>query len=247
MRQRKNVYVLLLILLFSSLSAVWAPLKAQYSMGTTGLMNIPTADMQPDGTFMAGGNFMPSAILPPEWNYHSGNYFLNITFLPFLEVAYRCTLLKTGDAHGNKWNQDRSVSLRLRPLKEGKWWPAIVIGSNDAFTTNQLNMFEDSGGNRFFSSVFAVGTKHFHWGGHQLGVTVGGHIPFRRGSLNKGVLGGLEYRPAFYPDWALMVEYDSDVMNVGTALRLWKHFSVHVFCYDWQAVCGGLRYEVKLY
>ena len=69
MRQRKNVCVLLLILLFSSLSAVWAPLKAQYSMGTTGLMNIPTADMQPDGTFMAGGNFMPSAILPPEWNY----------------------------------------------------------------------------------------------------------------------------------------------------------------------------------
>ena len=149
MGQRKNVCVLLLILLFSSLSAVWAPLKAQYSMGTTGLMNIPTADMQPDGTFMAGGNFMPSAILPPEWNYHSGNYFLNMTFLPFLEVAYRCTLLKTGDAHGNKWNQDRSVSLRLCPLKEGKWWPAIVIGSNDAFTTNQLNMFEDSGGNRF--------------------------------------------------------------------------------------------------
>ena len=132
-------------------------------------------------------------------------------------------------------------------MKEGKWWPAVVIGSNDAFTTGQLNMFEDSGGNRFFSSVFAVGTKHFHWGGHQLGVTVGGHIPFRSGSLNKGVLGGLEYRPAFYPDWALMVEYDSDVMNVGTALRLWKHLSLHVFCYDWQAVCGGLRYEVKLY
>ena len=41
MGQRKNVCVLLLILLFSSLSAVWAPLKAQYSMGTTGLMNIP--------------------------------------------------------------------------------------------------------------------------------------------------------------------------------------------------------------
>lgn len=52
MRQRKNACVLLLILLFSSLSAVWTPLKAQYSMGTTGLMNIPTADMQPDGTFM---------------------------------------------------------------------------------------------------------------------------------------------------------------------------------------------------
>ena len=119
MGQRKNACVLLLILLFSSLSTVWAPLKAQYSMGTTGLMNIPTADMQPDGIFMAGGNFMPSAILPPEWNYHSGNYFLNMTFLPFLEVAYRCTLLKTGDAHGNNWILVLSVSFLLRPLIVG--------------------------------------------------------------------------------------------------------------------------------
>lgn len=245
--RRKTTYLVLLLFLFCSLSARWTPLQAQYSMGTTGLMNIPTADMQPDGTFMAGGNFMPAAILPDSWGYHSGNYFVNMTFLPFLEVAYRCTLLKVGEDHNHKWNQDRSVSLRLRPLKEGKWWPAIVVGSNDAFTSGQLNMFEDSGGNRFFSSVFAVGTKHFCWGGHQVGLTVGGHIPFRSGSLNKGVLGGLEYRPAFYPDWSLMVEYDSDAVNLGTAIRLWKHLSLHVFCYDWQAVCGGLRYEVKLY
>lgn len=30
--------------------------QAQYSMGNTGLLNIPTADMQEAGTFMGGGN-----------------------------------------------------------------------------------------------------------------------------------------------------------------------------------------------
>ena len=29
--------------------------QAQYSMGNTGLLNIPTADMQEAGTFMGGG------------------------------------------------------------------------------------------------------------------------------------------------------------------------------------------------
>ena len=31
------------------------PLSAQINYGTTGLMNLPTADMQRDKTFMAGG------------------------------------------------------------------------------------------------------------------------------------------------------------------------------------------------
>lgn len=164
------VVVLLLSIVCSQL------VVAQHSLGVTGLLNIPSADMQQDGTFMAGANYLPQEMLPREWGYNSGNYFVNLTFLPFMEVAYRCTLLKVEET--GKWNQDRSVSLRLRPLKEGKWWPAVVIGSNDAFTTGELNPFLDSGGNRYFSSVYAVGTKHFRFYGHDIGVTVGGMCRF---------------------------------------------------------------------
>lgn len=219
--------------------------QAQYSMGTTGQLNIPTADMQPDGTVMIGGNYMPQEMLPAGWEYDSGNYFANVTFFPWLELAYRCTLMKVRET--GKWNQDRSVSVRLRPLKEGKWWPAVVIGSNDALTTNQLNTFKDPGGTRYFSSVFAVGTKHFRLGGHDLGITAGGHIPFRSRSTRKGAFGGIAYRPAFFPAFALMAEYDSDAVNLGASVRLFGHLSAHLFCYDFQNVCGGLRYEVELY
>ena len=235
---KKAFFIFILTLFFYKV-------EAQYSMGVTGLLNIPTADMQRDGTVMLGGNYLPKEMLPTHWDYNSGNYFVNATFFPWLELAYRCTLMKVEET--GKWNQDRSVSIRLRPLKEGKWWPAIVIGSNDVLTTNELNTFKDPGGTRYFSSVFAVGTKHFLLGGHDWGVTIGGHIPFRSASTRKGVFGGVQYRPAFFRDFSLMAEYDSDAVNVGASVRLFGHLSAHLFCYDFKNVCGGLRYEVELY
>ena len=87
-----------------SLSIVNSHLSiAQRSLGVSGLLNIPSADMQEDGTFMAGGNYLPQEMLPQEWGYNSGNYFVNLTFLPFMEVAYRCTLLKVEST--GKWNR----------------------------------------------------------------------------------------------------------------------------------------------
>lgn len=223
-----------------------SPLAAQYSLGVTGLLNIPTADMQADGTFMGGGNFLPEALTPEAWDYDTGNYFVNLTFLPFAEVAYRCTLFRGKFKDGNKWQQDRSVSVRLRPLKEGRWWPSIVVGSNDAFTTNQLNMFKDPGGSRYFSSVYLVGTKHWLPGRENIGFTIGGHIPFRTESNRRGVFGGISYTPSFWKNLSLMAEYDSDAVNMGAAARLFGHLSIYVFSYDFKAVVGGLRYEVKL-
>ena len=32
-------------------------IKAQYTMGTTGMMYMPTSEMQQTGTFMIGGNY----------------------------------------------------------------------------------------------------------------------------------------------------------------------------------------------
>lgn len=219
------------------------PLHAQHSMGVGGLLNIPSADMQADGTFMLGVNYLPEQMLPDFWDYNSGNYFLDMTFLPFLEMCYRCTLmkLKTG-----KWNQDRSVSLRLRPLKEGKYWPSVVIGSNDALTTGHLNTLSEVGGNRYFSSVYGVATKHFLPGGHDLGCTFGWNIPFRKDTPREGVFVGLSYSPAFFRLLSLMAEYDGNALNIGGSVRLFNHFTVHVFCYDLETVSCGVRYELVL-
>ncbi|WP_349862000.1 YjbH domain-containing protein, partial [Bacteroides cellulosilyticus] len=100
-------------------------LSAQLTYGTTGLLHAPSAEMQKDKTIMLGANFMNKEITPPTWYYHTYNYYLNVTFFPWLEVAYTCTLFKA-EALGLKpygysgfTNQDRYFSVRLRALKEG--------------------------------------------------------------------------------------------------------------------------------
>ena len=110
--------------------------KAQFTYGTTGLLHMPTADMQRDKTFMFGGSRLNSHATPDRWQYDTWNYYINITFLPWLEVAYTCTIFDEWTRGGKVYmkNQDRNFSGRLRLWKEG-WWkawtPQIVVGGND--------------------------------------------------------------------------------------------------------------------
>ena len=69
-------------------------IQAQYMLGTTGMMNIPTADRQKPGTVMLGGNYLPKQMMPARFDYNTGNYYVSISFFSFLELAYRETLIK---------------------------------------------------------------------------------------------------------------------------------------------------------
>lgn len=134
-----------IIILFSIFVTSVNVVYAQYMYGTTGLLQMPTAEMQRDKTFMFGGSALSPQIIPSqEWwgNYYTINYYINITIFPWLEVGYDCVLVKAKsgiyhwvpDTYGKFVNQDRSFHGRLRVWKEG-WWkswtPQIVVGLND--------------------------------------------------------------------------------------------------------------------
>ena len=221
------------------------PVFSQYSMGTTGLLNTPNANMQKDGMFIIGTNYIPKDIMPDYWDYNTGNYFLNITFFPFIEIAYRCTFLKVNNNNEINWNQDRSVSLRLRAIKESRFMPSIVVGSNDLLTTRELNVFEKSKGNRFFSSIYAVATKNIYINRNKLSITSGSYI-LSKNELYKGVFGGIEYSPSFLRQVSIIAEYDSNCINTGLTVLLFRHLSLHAFSYDFKAISFGLRYEFCL-
>lgn len=228
-----NKYLLLFFLFFCC-----TVIRAQYSMGNTGLLNIPTADMQETGTFMGGANYLPDGMTPFKFN--TGNYFVNITFLSILELSYRCTLLKTTRYDGKRgyFQQDRSMTARVRPLKEGKYHPSIVIGTNDPF--------KDMGTN-YFATVYGVLTKSFSIvKGDRLALTAGYYFPLNKHSVQDGPFGGISYSPARCREISFMAEYDSDGFNVGSAVRLWKHLSVHVFTREFNCIAGGIRYECTL-
>ena len=86
-----RLYILLFVL-----SCYNSHVNAQFTNGVTGLLHMPNAEMQKDGTFVIGGNFLNKHNLPNDnwWGYDSYNYFINITFFSRLEISYICTLVQ---------------------------------------------------------------------------------------------------------------------------------------------------------
>lgn len=157
------------ILMAALVLVLAVPALGQFTYGTTGLLNMPTADMQKDGTVMMGGGYLSKHATPTRWNYDTWNYYVNITFLPWLEVAYTCTIF---DEWASKtvrmMNQDRNFSGRLRLWKEG-WWkawtPQIVVGVNDVTSGSggdYLNFGVDGSGNGYYNRYYVAVTKHLN-------------------------------------------------------------------------------------
>lgn len=167
------------------------PVYAQFEVGTVGLLHLPTADMEADGTFRVGGGWLNKEATPARWDYNTYNYYIDVTLFDFLEISYDLTLF-SGKAIADryqlpesifkKWtNQDRNFSARLRLVREGQFWdwmPQVVIGGNDVAHTIDSNKISDGagvwnkeGGNGSFGRIYLAMTKHLdfqNWG--RLGV-----------------------------------------------------------------------------
>ena len=239
--------------------------KAQFTYGTTGLLHAPSAEMQRDKTFMFGGGYLNSHATPYVWNYNTWNYYINITFFPWLEVAYTCTIFDDYITRGNtqihRINQDRSFHGRLRLWKEG-WWkpwtPQIVAGIND-FTTggsvDYTHMGVEGDGNGYLNRYYLAATKHveFHgkWGIHAAyvynrrgkdklnGPTFGVYYTFalpETSTLNK-LVNGIN----------LIAEYDSKYFNIGGKYSIWKdHINVVGELRECRYPSGGVYFKVHL-
>lgn len=168
-------YLFLFVFLFTTHT-----ISAQFTYGTTGLLNMPTADMQKDKTFMFGGSFLEKHASSGRWFYDTWQYYINITIFPWMEFSYTCPLHKAYKidpalaggywipyTYGKYVNQDRNFHVRFRIWKEGwwKWWtPQIVIGGNDALNNSWTGgNFSPStkNANGFNNRYFIATTKHF--------------------------------------------------------------------------------------
>lgn len=234
--------------------------QAQFPYGTTGLLHMPTADMQRDKTVMVGGSYLSEGATPGHWNYDTYNYYLNITLFPFLEVAYTCTLHKFAmPAMGlsEKFrNQDRQFSGRLRVIKEGqfsKYMPAIVLGGNDVLTRDWKQEgdkgFADPSdqGNGHWNRWYIAATKHLDLLG-DFGIHVAYVYNKRIDYHLNGPALGINWKPQILPNLNLMTEYDSRTLNCGLGYTLWKdHINVVTELNDLKEMSLGvyLRFYLK--
>ena len=94
---------------------------------------------------MGSANFLPEEVTPNKFNYPTMNYSVDMSLFSFVELTYRMTLLKMRTYNGRVGyhNQDRSNTIRIRPLKESRYFPAVVIGADDLFTEKATQYWGD--------------------------------------------------------------------------------------------------------
>jgi len=258
MQKLKISLFLIGIFLFCNIS------KAQLTDGMTGLLHIPNAEMQKDGTAMIGGNHLNKHNLPNNywWGYNTFNYYINVTFLDRIEISYICTLVQ-GKNNGYHWpqftwgkfvNQDRHFAGKIQLVKEGEWWehmPAIAIGVSDPTTGGAAGDYSDmnvtGSGNGFFNRWFAAVTKHFQIPYGELGVHATYLYNKRTDYPLNGLGWGINFRPDFHKNLNVIIEHDTKTLNVGAIYSLWAdHFNFLFELQKGKYISCGLVYKVNL-
>ncbi|MBY8974284.1 YjbH domain-containing protein [Rhodobacteraceae bacterium NNCM2] len=117
------------------------PRRPSYNnYGLTGLIEMPTAEVQPDAQVSFTSSF------------HNGfsRNTLAATILPGLEVAFRYSALQ--DMAGPNFNEtlyDRSMDIKFQLVEESKNWPAVAVALQDFLGTG------------IYSGEYIVATKSF--------------------------------------------------------------------------------------
>ena len=151
---------------------------AQQFLGTSGLLHVPSAEMHHEGDAFLGIHYLDKHMTPDTGfmylgeKYNTFDYYVSLAPFKWVEVSYVCVERAHSMSHGEitKWGKDRSASFKVRPLEEGRYWPALAIGCNDfatsVFKKNRTDV------QLYFMNVYLAATKHFTFGGNELGVTV---------------------------------------------------------------------------
>lgn len=226
--------------------------KGQVLLGNSGGLNIPTAEMNPAGTFIGGLNFIEKGIISPEkgkvdhrwkFNYNTYSYYVNFTFFDWLEATFRETLLESnsyGKFDDYKFReQDRSVTIKVRPLKEGKYYPAVAFGVNDPYSFT---------GHHVYSSAWGVMTKNLHTNllKSTFTATIGYAKAFDDSQMYDGFIGGIKWTPDWCKEVSLLAEYDSKVINVGIQGLLFRHLGFYGFVHDFDSYSAGIKYQTTI-
>ena len=244
---RKNVNVIVpvrALLLVVVIVNVNVKLLSQTVIGTPGLMNIPTAEVREGCTFDGGASLMQKELQSDAMKYNTGLYYINFAPFSFFDITLRETLIKTqksaSDPRVGFYQQDRSLSLRVRPIreKEGKWWPSILVGANDFYSNH---------GDSYYAAVYGVVTKTLpfeHIG--RFSVTAGYARRIRRGVLYDGPFGGASYSPVFAPMVRFMGEYDTRGVNVGVGAHLFRHLNLTCFTREFKGISATVSYQYTI-
>jgi hypothetical protein len=246
---KKFLSMLLLLLLPVGGDAVFAQ---QYT-GMTGLLHVPSAEMDTIENLRLGVHALPIDMMPDVMRfegekYASTNWYVSAMPLKWFEVGYSFTLMKfhknlnENNPDVGFYSKDRYFSLRLRPLNEGRYHPSVVIGGNDVIGQR------DGGSYSFYFRNFYVSTsKHFDFSFGE----VGAHLTYRKWAKSfnnrwNGVVGGITLRPSIYSPLRVISEYDGDGINIGTDCVLFRYLQLQASLMKCRYLSAGAAIRIEL-
>ena len=247
MTNMKRLHISMMVLLLSV--TVWG----QQYLGTPGLIHVPTADMDTVGVARVGAHYVPKVMIPDRMTFDKEKFnsltnYLSITPFRWVELGYGYTLWKVHrnmdrNQKGGFYSKDRYFTVRLQPISEDKWWPSVVLGSNDIWGSSD----EGKSGSNFYRNYYLAASKHIDWAGNR----IGGHLAYRywRRDYNhkwNGVVGGITFQPSFYRPLRVMAEWDGNEANVGIDCRVAKYFLLQCGLMDMKYFNGGLSLYINL-
>lgn len=232
--------------------------------GKQGLLYIPDARFLKDGSFTIGYNYNPIkySLGSPDKNPEQV-LFANIVLLPRLDVTV--SLLQLIATEQNKVSQgigDRILDFRYLLLKEKKLQPSVALVMSSPFTIHA-----------FLLTHAVVATKHIQFSPSlNIGVTLGYGSPYfiyrnEDNTTNSnifssfkwqnkheyhggqvlylvGPFGGLNLR--FKNVVGIMAEWDSQRLNVGAYITLWKHWTIQGGLLNGNQVMFGNSFHIPL-
>ena len=247
---KKFLSLLLLLLLPMANSYI----IAQQYTGMTGLLQVPSAEMDTIVNFRLGVHAIPTDMMPDGIRfegekYASSNWYVSAMPLKWLEVGYSFTLMKYRknlDKESDEigfYSKDRYFSLHLRLLNEGRYWPSVVIGGNDV-----IGQRDGDSESFYFRNFYLATSKHLDL---PFGV-VGGHLTYRKWTRSynsrwDGVVGGITLRPSIYSPLRAIAEYDGDGINIGADCMLFRYVLLQASLIKcrYLSVGGAIRIELK--
>ena len=243
--------LLFLLLLFT---LVGSSVMAQQYTGMTGLLHVPSADMDTIENLRLGVHalpldMMPDAIRFEDEKYASSNWYVSAMPLKWLEAGYSFTLMKfpknmdRNSKEAGFYSKDRYFSLRLRPLREGRYWPSLVIGGNDV-----IGQRDGDSNSFYFRNFYVAASKHVEVPFGE----VGAHLAYRYWTKSynnrwNGVVGGITFRPSIYKPLRALAEYDGNGVNIGIDCVLFRYVQLQASLMKcrYPSVGGALRIGLR--
>jgi Exopolysaccharide biosynthesis protein YbjH len=258
----QKIFSLLLVGLMLLGIVLPARLCAQVNVsGKAGLLYIPSAEAGEDGTFSMGYTLNPQHY---AFRFNKKNsesiFFANLVLLPRLEVNLNLLLPNGTIPYGGRGIGDRQVDLKYVVLTEGKKRPSVAVilsapfGIDNSLITNAIVATRHVALSKSVTAIITAGMgspfsiyrasvkndkNEDIFSGYSLRDKR--KLPYHYLS---GPFGGVNIRVA--ETGGLLVEWDSQHLNVGGYVRLFKRWTLQAGLLNGDQLTAGTSYAVPL-